>query len=106
MDIVLKSKKSWDRSLNDVTRICLAATAGCFLVGGALVLADYVAPLAPRGIALLAVGCFFLVHGLFEFAKQLWQSANATRANRTGIRVAGKHFPQRPMSESSEYAAV
>lgn len=70
MKYAWNSIKSWDRSLEDVTRLCLCAATGCFLVGGAFVLADDLLPLAPRGIALLAVGCFFFVHGLFELARQ------------------------------------
>src|SRR5437762_9026937 len=83
MDTVLRSMKSWDRSLNDVTRLCLAATSGCFLVGGLFMLADYLIPLGPRGIALVAVGFFFLVHGLVEFAKQRWQVTASQTSDRS-----------------------
>jgi hypothetical protein len=57
-------------ALNGVTKICLAATTGCFLVGGLFLLADAVVPIGPRGVALIAVGCFFLTHGIYELAKQ------------------------------------
>jgi hypothetical protein len=67
---VCSSPKAHIRTLNDVTKICLAATTGCFLVGGLFLLADGFIPLGPRGLALIAVGCFFLAHGIFEFAKQ------------------------------------
>ena len=70
MKYAWNSIKSWDRSLQDVTRLCLGAATGCFLVGSALLLADNLVPLAPRGIAILAVGCFFFIHGLLELAKQ------------------------------------
>ena len=75
MDTVWTSIKAWDQTLNDVTRLCLAATTGCFLVGGLFLLADAVFPLGPRGVALIAVGCFFLIHGLYELMKHWWQKA-------------------------------
>jgi hypothetical protein len=74
MDTVWTSIKAWDHAFNDVTKLCLAATAGCFAVGGLFLLADGVVALGPRGIALLVVGCFFLIHALFEVVKQWWQS--------------------------------
>jgi len=74
MNNAWNSIKSWDQSLGDVTRLCLFAAASCFLVGGAFLLADYFVPLAPRGVAILAVGGFFFIHGLFELARQWWQS--------------------------------
>ena len=106
MDMVVRSLKSWDRSLNDVTRLCIAATTGCFLVSGAFFLADYFVPLAPRGIALLAVGGFFLAHGLYEFARHRWLSHAVAPARRAPVRGA----KQRPASQSSceldEHAAA
>ena len=74
MDTVWTSIKAWDQTLNNVTRLCLAATTGCFLVGGLFLLADAIWPLGPRGVALIVVGCFFLIHGLYEFVKQWWQT--------------------------------
>jgi hypothetical protein len=76
METVLRSMKSWNRALNDVTRLCIAATTGCFLVGGAFLVADFLVPVGSRGIALLAVGCFFLVHGLYELARHRLSSEN------------------------------
>jgi len=85
MDTVWTSIKSWDQTLNDVTRLCLAATAGCFLVGGLFLLADAIWPLGPRGVALIVVGCFFLIHGLYELMMQWWQrAARKRRGNASG----------------------
>jgi CHASE2 domain-containing sensor protein len=106
MDTVFHSMRTWDRSLNDVTRLCVAATTGCFLVGGALLLADYFVPLAPRGIALLAVGGFFLAHGVFEFAKHRWSLFTVTRAQRSEARGAAKRFASHLASEPNEQAAA
>lgn len=106
MDTVLRSLKSWDRSLNDVTRLCIAATTGCFLVGGAFFLADYFVPLAPRGIALLAVGGFFLAHGLYEFARHQWLSHTVAPAQRAPERGARKRLASPSSSESNEHAAA
>ncbi len=80
MDTVLRSLKSWDRSLNDVTRLCIAATTGCFVAGGAFLVADPIVPVGPRGIALVAVGCFFLGHGLYEYVRHRLDSTK--RSNR------------------------
>jgi hypothetical protein len=103
MEIELKSMKSWGHSLNDVTKLCLAAATGSFLVGGVLVLSDNV---APRGIALLAVGGFFLVQGLFEFAKHRWQAAAAARAKRTPLRAPTQQLNRQAPPEPSEQAAA
>jgi uncharacterized membrane protein HdeD (DUF308 family) len=72
MTTVCTSPKPSVRPLNGVTKICLAATTGCFLVGGLFLLADLIWPVGARGVALIVVGCFFLAHGIFEFAKQWW----------------------------------
>lgn len=64
----------WNHAFNDVTRLCLFAATGCFFVGGLFLLADIVFPLGSRGVALLAVGCFFLAHGLVELIKHRWQA--------------------------------
>ena len=106
MDTVLQSMKTWDRSLNDVTRLCVAATTGCFLVGGLFVLADFFVSLAPRGIALWAVGGFFLVHGLAEFARDRWFATAVTRAQRPRLRGATKRFASHTTSEPNEQAAA
>ena len=106
MDMVLRSLKSWDRSLNDVTRLCIAATTGCFLAGGAFFLADYFVPLAPRGIALLAVGGFFLAHGLYEFARHRWLSHTVAPARRPSAGGARKRLANQSSSESNEHAAA
>src|SRR5262249_15116617 len=98
--------KSWDRSLNDVTRLCIAATTGCFLVGGAFFLADYFVPLAPRGIALLAVGGFFLAHGLYEFARHRWSLRTVAPARRAPARGARMRLAIEGSNESNEYAAA
>ncbi len=101
METVLRSMKSWDRSLNNVTRLCIAATTGCFLVGGAFLAVDHVVPVGPRGIALVAVGCFFLIHGLVELAKQWWQSTVATATPLIGT-AADAPFKQ-PLSPESAH---
>ena len=106
MDMVLRSLKSWDRSLNDVTRLCIAATTGCFLVAGAFFLADYFVPLAPRGIALLAVGGFFLAHGLYEFARHRWFPRSVAPERRAPVRGTRKHPANQGSSESNDYAAA
>jgi len=106
MDTVLRSMKSWDRSLNDVTRLCIAATTGCFLVGGFFLLADYFVPLAPRGIALLAVGGFFLAHGLYEFARHRWYAQIVNRAKRHPARAARKLLAEQGTSDPNEHAAA
>jgi hypothetical protein len=106
MDTVLHSMKSWDRSLNDVTRLCIAATTGCFVVGGQFLLADYFVPLAPRGIALLAVGGFFLAHGLYEFARHRWYAQTVDRAKRPPARAAKKHLAEHGTGEPNEDAAA
>src|SRR4029078_3367352 len=106
MDTVLQSMKTWDRSLNDVTRLCVAATTGCFLGGGLFVLADFFVSLAPRGIALWAVGGFFLVHGLAEFARDRWFDTAVPRAQRLRLRGATKRFASHTTSEPKEQAAA
>jgi hypothetical protein len=106
MDTVLRSMKSWNQSLSDVTRLCLAATTGCFLVGGAFLLADYFVPLAPRGIALLAVGAFFFAHGVFEFAKHRWFATSVALARRAPAHSAKKLLANHATSEPNEHAAA
>lgn len=102
MNTMWTSIKSWDDSFNDVTRLCLAATTGCFLVGGAFLLADVVVPLGARGVALIAVGCFFLVHGLFELAKHRWSGA----AVPASIGPSPSESSKGPSSEPSQQAAA
>jgi len=66
---------SWLRSLNDVTRLCLGMTAGCFTVGAILGLAACFFPVGSRSVGLLAVGCFYLIHAVVELLKQHWRYA-------------------------------
>src|SRR5262245_12642897 len=98
MNTVWTSIKTWDQTLNDVTRLCLAATTGCFLVGGLFLLADAVFPLGPRGVALIAVGCFFFIHGLYELIMQ-WRQATAKKRS-AGTR--GNALPAPAASSSNQ----
>jgi hypothetical protein len=75
MYMIRTSLNLWNHALNDVTRLCLFAATGCFFAGALFLLADIVVPLGPRGIALLAVGCFFLAHGVVELARHRWQAS-------------------------------
>lgn len=78
MQTLRTSLNIWNNAFNDVTRLCLFAATGCFFAGGLLLLADIILPLGPRGIALMAVGCFFLAHGLIELIKLRWKTAVPT----------------------------
>jgi hypothetical protein len=66
MSYILPSFASRVRSLNDVSQLCLALTAACFVVGAILLIANIFLPLGARGAGLFAVGCFYLCHGIAE----------------------------------------
>ena len=59
----------WIHRQSDVTQLCLALTIASFLVGALLLIANMIVPLGPRGAGLLAVGCFYLCHGIAEGLK-------------------------------------
>ena len=75
MIAIYRRTNTWLRSLDDVTRLCLGMTVACFLVGAILGLAGYFFPVAPRSVALFAVGGFYLVHAVAELLKQHWRYA-------------------------------
>src|SRR5262245_12085826 len=103
---ILNKVKSFDQSLDGVTRLCLGTSAGCFLVGGAFLAADIFVPVGPRGPALVFVGCFFLAHGLYELGKGPARIAGVRRANSVPARTARGFRRANDSSEPNEHAAA
>ena len=66
MSKTTRSIVSWIRSQSDVTQLCLAMSIASFVVGALLLIANLLVPLGPRGAGLIAVGCFYLCHGIAE----------------------------------------
>jgi hypothetical protein len=66
MSNITRSIVSWIRSQSDVTQVCLAMSIASFVVGALLLIANLLVPLGPRGAGLIAVGCFYLCHGIAE----------------------------------------
>ena len=88
----------WIHRQSDVTQLCLALTIASFLVGALLLIANMIVPLGPRGAGLLAVGCFYLCHGVAEGLKNRRRAGHRTTDD--GI-WPWERRPHQPLADTS-----
>jgi hypothetical protein len=105
MNTVWASVEAWDHAFNELTKLCLAVTAACFSVGGLLVLADGLVSSGPRGIGLIVVGCFYLIHGLVEVGNQWWKTDLGGSGGNLGVNRP-THLARDTRGESGERTAA
>jgi len=101
MSNIKQSIASWVRSQSDVTQLCLALTVACFAMGTTLIVANIFLPLGARGGGLVAVGCFYLCHGVVEGLKKK-QRNNESESGYSSIWPWDQRRPDRVVDTNGE----